>query len=254
MKLKLERLAVELLCENETWLCNIPVPCSMGKFVRIALEWIAAGEMAWGGQCSQFWQAEDSEGASSTAVCSVSVQGKAFEVLKWMENTVLLSFVKTFQNSSGTKQKLISADLGLRFSKESNQTSKSNSRWVLTYHWNVNTKYQLHTFMSFCGQSQEIYLGLCQTFDTFTHIYSRCWRKNLCMSFYLHSNHTEKVGAFSYMFYMGKECELNISVWVEMGLLHLDKLLIFCCKVPVRPVWTRASNLKPLKTWQTILH
>lgn len=63
------------------WLCNIPAPCSMGKFVRIALEWIAIGEMAWGSQYRQFCQAEDSEGGSFTAVRRASVQGKAFEVL-----------------------------------------------------------------------------------------------------------------------------------------------------------------------------
>lgn len=100
MKLKLERLVVlwqrrsffqklpcvcccvkELLCENEMWLCNIPGPRFMGEFVRIALEWIAIGEMAWGSQCSQFWQAEVSEGANSTALSRASVQGKASEVL-----------------------------------------------------------------------------------------------------------------------------------------------------------------------------
>lgn len=42
--------------------------------------------------------------------------------------------------------------------------------------------------------------------------------------FDLHSNHTEKVGAFSYISHAGGVAEFSISVWVEMGLLYLDKL------------------------------
>lgn len=116
---------------------------------------------------------------------------------------------------------------------------------MFTYHW--GHRYQQHIY-TFLWAKPGDPLGLKSSLWYLHPCLFRLLKERIMGAFDLHSNHTQKVWAFSYISHAGGEAEFSISVWLEMGLLYLDKLLIFCCKVLVRPIWIHASKFKALET------